>query len=226
MAESKDALPQVVPRILLALTFITGMVDAVSYLGLGRVFVANMTGNVVFLGFGLAGGPGISLSAALVSLAGFLLGAVAGGRAMRALGESKPRWLSTILAAETALVAIAALTAIGLHAGTGSGRRYAVIALLALAMGARNSVVRALAVRDMTTTVLTTTSTGLAAESPLAGGEGHGSARRIAVIAAMLLGAFAGALLVVGHRLVLALGVITALLAVLTVTAGRELRAG
>ena len=48
---------------LLTLTFVTGLVDAVSYLRLGHVFVANMTGNVVFLGFsvdphsGLSGGP-------------------------------------------------------------------------------------------------------------------------------------------------------------------------
>jgi hypothetical protein len=40
---------------LMVLTFITGLVDAVSYIGFGRVFVANMTGNVVLLGFAAAG---------------------------------------------------------------------------------------------------------------------------------------------------------------------------
>jgi uncharacterized membrane protein YoaK (UPF0700 family) len=58
---------------LLGLTVVTGIVDAVSILSLGRVFVANMTGNVVFIGFALARAPGFSLSASLSALVGFLL---------------------------------------------------------------------------------------------------------------------------------------------------------
>src|SRR5580692_13218654 len=67
------------PELLLALTLVTGIVDAVSILALGRVFVANMTGNVVFAGFAIAGAPGFSLSASLFALAGFLVGAYLGG---------------------------------------------------------------------------------------------------------------------------------------------------
>ena len=67
------------PVLLLVLTAATGVVDAVSLLALGRVFVANMTGNVVFLGMALANAPGFSLAASLAALAGFLLGAFAGG---------------------------------------------------------------------------------------------------------------------------------------------------
>ena len=67
------------PGLLLILTAVTGVVDAVSILSLGRVFVANMTGNVVFAGFAVVGAPGFSLSASLFALAGFLLGAAAGG---------------------------------------------------------------------------------------------------------------------------------------------------
>ncbi len=66
-------------RALLVLTFTTGLVDAVSYLGLGRVFAANMTGNVVLLGFGIAGAAGLPVIAPIVSLAAFLLGAAVGG---------------------------------------------------------------------------------------------------------------------------------------------------
>src|SRR5260370_42635400 len=65
---------------LLALTFVTGLVDAVSVLGLGRVFMANMTGNVVFLGFAAAGAPGLSFLRSSAALAAFFLGAVIGGR--------------------------------------------------------------------------------------------------------------------------------------------------
>ena len=46
------------PALLLILTAVSGVVDAVSILSLGRVFVANMTGNVVFVGFAIAGAPG------------------------------------------------------------------------------------------------------------------------------------------------------------------------
>jgi uncharacterized membrane protein YoaK (UPF0700 family) len=66
-------------RALLVLTFTTGLVDAVSYLGLGHVFTANMTGNIVLLGFGIAGSEGLPVVAPLVSLGAFLVGAAAGG---------------------------------------------------------------------------------------------------------------------------------------------------
>jgi len=62
-------------------------------------------------------------------------------------------------------------------------------------MGVRNATVRRLGIPDLTTTVLTMTLTGLAAESPPAGGSGEGSVRRIAAVLAMLTGALAGALL-------------------------------
>jgi len=68
------------PPLLLVLTMITGLVDAVSYLELGHVFVANMTGNIVFLGFAAAGAPGLSVPASLAAIGAFLAGALAGGR--------------------------------------------------------------------------------------------------------------------------------------------------
>ena len=69
---------------------VTGLVDSVSYLTFGHVFVANMTGNVVLLGFALAGAHGLSVPASLAALAAFLLGALAGGR-IATLGEhSRP----------------------------------------------------------------------------------------------------------------------------------------
>src|SRR6516164_4230187 len=55
--------------LLLGLTVLTGLVDAFSYLVLGHVFVANMTGNVVFSGFAITGAPGFSLAASLAALA-------------------------------------------------------------------------------------------------------------------------------------------------------------
>src|SRR5438270_9228101 len=78
-------------RTLLVLTFTTGVVDAVSYLGLGRVFTANMTGNVVLLGFGIAGSGGLPVVAPVVSLVAFLLGAGAGGVLAARLAERHHR---------------------------------------------------------------------------------------------------------------------------------------
>ena len=99
------------PALLLVLTVVTGLVDAVSVLSLGRVFVANMTGNVVFVGFALAGAPGFSLSASLFALAGFLVGAWAGGLIHAGAAGNRGRLLFTSLLAELGLLAIAAVVA-------------------------------------------------------------------------------------------------------------------
>ncbi|MCW2891716.1 MAG: hypothetical protein JWO75_1205, partial [Actinomycetia bacterium] len=75
--------------LMLILTVVTGVVDAVSILALGRVFVANMTGNVVFAAFAAVGAPGFSLSASLFALAGFLIGAYGGGVLISRLGHDR-----------------------------------------------------------------------------------------------------------------------------------------
>src|SRR6266568_2112734 len=74
---------------LLVLTVVSGLVDAVSYLGLGHVFTANMTGNVVLLGFAAAGASGFSAPACLTSLGSSLIGAAAAGRIARRLGSRR-----------------------------------------------------------------------------------------------------------------------------------------
>ena len=92
--------------VLLVMTAATGIVDAVSYLGLGHVFTANMTGNVALMGFRLAGAPGISLSRSAIALFCFMLGAVVGGRMGRSLDTHRSR-VSGLLA-EAALLFVAA----------------------------------------------------------------------------------------------------------------------
>jgi uncharacterized membrane protein YoaK (UPF0700 family) len=180
---------------LLALTFTTGMVDAVSYLGLGRVFTANMTGNVVLLGFGLAGVAGLPVLAPLVSLAAFCVGAGAAGLALRRIGTAVAApALGVAVAIEGVLILGATAIAAAGDVRGGTVAAGVIIALLALAMGVRNAIVRKLAVPDLTTTVLTMTITGLAADGPTVAPAVHG--RRLASLVAILLGAFAGALLV------------------------------
>ena len=189
-----DSLRHPLTRTLLVLTLTTGVIDAASYLGLGRVFAANMTGNVVLLGFGIAGAAGLPVIAPLVSLAAFLCGAVLGGRMGLAI-DAKEAHLSRAMLIEVGLTVLATLIAIVFNITPGHFSGDLIIALLAFAMGVRNATVRRLKVADLTTTVLTMTLTGLAADSPLAGGEGKGSWRRGAAVAAMGIGAVAGALL-------------------------------
>src|SRR3989449_2533946 len=100
------------PGALLVLTAATGLIDAVSYLALGHVFTANMTGNVVFLAFAVAGAPGLSIPRSAVSLGAFLTGAVAGGRLAAGLGTGpQHRWVATAFATEAVLLLCAALVA-------------------------------------------------------------------------------------------------------------------
>jgi uncharacterized membrane protein YoaK (UPF0700 family) len=181
--------------LLLTLTGVTGLVDAVSYLRLGHVFVANMTGNVVFLGLGVNPHSGLSPWTSLTALGGFLLGAVAGGRAVRHLGAGQRSWLVVPFAVQATIIAAVALL-FGLGAGVAHGNgRYAAIAVLALALGIQNSTVRHLSAPDLTTTVLTMTLTGLAADSFLAGGSGARPIRRFGSVVVMCTGAVVGAAL-------------------------------
>jgi len=128
---------------LLTLTVVTGLVDAVSYLRLGHVFVANMTGNVVFLGFSVDPHSGLSAPSSLIAIAGFALGALAGGRTAHSLAGANPgRWLGIALIAESIVLGIVAvLTGTGVLPFTGHGG-LVTIALLAAALGVQNSTVR------------------------------------------------------------------------------------
>ena len=179
-------------RTLMILTLVSGLVDAVSYLGLGRVFTANMTGNVVVLGFAAAGAPGFSAPASLTSLGAFLLGAICAGRVGSRMSR-RGRLLMLAMMTEAVLVSVTAVIALLSSTVASGAGRYTVIAVLAFAMGVRNATVRRIAVPDMTTTVLTMTLTGLAADSSLAGGTNKGAGRRASAVAAMLIGAFTGA---------------------------------
>jgi uncharacterized membrane protein YoaK (UPF0700 family) len=196
------------PALLLIFTLLTGLVDAISYLGLGQVFVANMTGNVVFLGFALAGASGLSFAASLVALLAFLAGAAAGGRLGTRLGGHRGRLLAITVYVKIALVGAAfAMSLAGLDYNSGVGR-YAFIILLGLSMGMQNATARRLGVPDLTTTVLTLSLTGLAADSTLAGGKNPNPGRRVVAALTMFAGAAIGALLMlrVGISAVLALG--------------------
>jgi uncharacterized membrane protein YoaK (UPF0700 family) len=209
------------PAILVALTVVTGVVDAVSYLALGHVFVANMTGNVVFLGFALAGAPGLSAPASLAALGAFLLGALAGGCIAVRSGEHQGRHLRTATTTATVSLLLAVTIAAIVGQPVSEAARYPLIVPLAIAMGIQNATARRLAVPDLTTTVLTLTLTGIAADSRLAGGTGGHPARRLIAVTAMFTGALLGALLVTHVDLVLPLSIAAGLIAASALAARR-----
>jgi uncharacterized membrane protein YoaK (UPF0700 family) len=198
--------------LLLILTIVTGLVDAVSYLRLGHVFVANMTGNVVFLGFALAGARDLSAAASLVALVAFMAGALFVGRIGIRFDNHRGHRLTLALAIKFTIVAVATIVAILAGDELTEAARYALIILLGFAMGVQNATARKLAVPDLTTTVLTLTVTGLAADSRLAGGNSPHAGRRLTAILAMLAGAIAGGLLVLHLSISAALGFATGLL--------------
>jgi uncharacterized membrane protein YoaK (UPF0700 family) len=181
--------------VLLTLTFTTGLIDATSYLGLGHVFTANMTGNVVLLGFGIAGSGDLPIVSPLVSMAAFLIGAGAGGLLASRIADRHFVHVGSALAIEVLLTGAAATFAVTANIRPNAVSGDLLVALLAFAMGVRNATVRRIAVPDLTTTVLTMTLTGLAADAQLTGGTGKGTTRRVSAVAAMLTGAIAGALL-------------------------------
>jgi len=219
VAPSRDAKDGLLPPLLVALTVVTGLVDAFSYLVLGHVFVANQTGNVVFFAFALAGVGGFSATASVAAIGCFALGALGAGRLGRFLAGRRELLLGVTAGIQAVIVAetvtMTALTPIPIPAGL----RYALIASLSITMGAQNATARKLAVPDLTTTVLTLTITGIAADGPLAGATGARAARRLISVVAMFAGALVGALLVLRVHIVYPLVIALVILAVVAVIA-------
>ena len=209
------------PTLLLAFTMLTGLVDAISYLTLGRVFVANMTGNVVFLGFAIAGATDLSIPASLVAIGAFLGGALAGGRLASRAGDHRGRLLAIATYIEIALVGAALAVSLAAPRADDDIVRYSFIVLLALSMGLQNATARRLGVPDLTTTVLTLTLTGLAADSALAGGKSPNPWRRIVSTVTMFLGAAIGAFLIFHFGVSAVLALALALLVVTGIAAYR-----
>jgi uncharacterized membrane protein YoaK (UPF0700 family) len=202
------------PVLLVCLTVVTGLVDSFSYLSLGHVFVANMTGNVVFLGFGLAGAGDIAVGASLVAVLAFTLGAATGGRWAVRRPPHRGHLLAAAAATQAGLVVVAAVVAdtAGVRS---SAARLTLVGVLALAMGAQNAVARRLAVPDLTTTVLTLTVTGMVADAT----SWSVRLRRLLSVAAMLGGALTGGVLLRWVSTAAPLWLAAALLSVCAVSA-------
>jgi uncharacterized membrane protein YoaK (UPF0700 family) len=166
--------------LMLALTFSTGIIDAVGYLGLDRVFTGNMTGNVVILGMGLAG-------------------AVIGGRVLKPVSAGWTSRSTTLFATVGVLMTGIAISLFLIGNEPHPPLETILTAALAIAMGIQASAARHLAVKDITTVVVTSLITGLAADSRLGGGLGQPWVRRVAALALISAGAVGGALAISLH---------------------------
>jgi uncharacterized membrane protein YoaK (UPF0700 family) len=180
---------------LLLLTFSTGIVDAISVLVLGHVFVANMTGNIIFLGFWFAPRTVVDMTAALVAFISFVTGAVLGGRLARHLDGDVRRWLMVALGFEVVMLA-----SLSILSGTGvldyhDNTKLILIAGLAVTYGVQAATARQFGIQELSTTVLTTTIVGIGFDSRVAGGTGQREQLRYSVVLTMCAGALLGATL-------------------------------
>jgi uncharacterized membrane protein YoaK (UPF0700 family) len=201
------------PPLLVLATVVTGVVDGVSYLGLHHIFVANMTGNVAFFGFALAGAQGLTLWAPALAVSAFVLGARLETRFARQVEGDRSRRL--FRAAVMHLLFVAAAVVVSVLGDPAHTRIQAgLIVLLGCGMGFQNGVVRKIALPDLTTTVLTLTVTGLAADT-----RGKATVRRLLSISCILLGALSGAWLYLRHGVSGALTLAAVLLGLIAVLA-------
>ena len=211
--------------LLVALTFAAGVVDAVSYLGLGQIFTANMTGNVVFLGLAIGGGRLPTALHSVGALIGFSLGALIAGRLLgrTRTAETWPRRVTWVLFGDLGCLAGFGAVWVAVGGAPGSGVLYVLIALSSLGMGMQNAAGRHLAVPGLTTTVITTALSGFMVDLPALGISGSTQRRTGWAIVAILSGAVVGAFLMV-HAPVLAPLVTLVVLAAVAVYASSVFR--
>jgi len=213
------------PYLLLLAMMVTGLVDAVSYLKLGQVFVANMTGNIQFAGFSFAGREGLPLASGFLAVSLFLLGGVAAGRLARLMGGPRSAFLRAAAAIQLAIV----LGAIGLALLAGDhpagATSFELVAWLALAMGFQSAATVRLKVPGFNSTVVVTTMlTTLATESRLAGGSGEANGWRMLAVVSLFVGALVGGALALRVSLLLPLVLSALLLAMICIGAHRITR--
>ncbi|MDN4516868.1 MULTISPECIES: YoaK family protein [Mycolicibacterium] len=186
-----------------ALTFVTGVVDAVGFLGLDRVFTGNMTGNIVILGMGVAGADELPVLGPAVALGAFTAAAYLAGLVLRGPGGARqPGWqhrVTVLLTLGAATLTVLTVVAVVTGRHPEPVVQIPMAAATAAVMGSQAMVARAVAVADMTTVVVTSTLASLAGETWTRGGRGAVANRRLAAIVVIFAGAVVGALLMRIH---------------------------
>lgn len=208
------------PAFLLGLTVVAGLLDAVSILRLGGVFVATMTGNLVFLGLAAAGAKAFAVGTTALAVGGFVVGVPIGGWACRAAHSHRGAALRNVLAVKLCLAG----TVLVITAATGPtfsrATRDAMVVLLAISMGAQLAVIRYLKVPDLLTVVMTMTIIGALTERP-SGWSDPKLLRRGLALVCFAVGAVSGGLLVLNVGMTAALGAGLCILAIVAIASHR-----
>lgn len=181
--------------LMLALTFSTGLVDAVGYLGYDKVFTGNMTGNVALLGMGLMGAEGIPVLRPALAIAGFMCGARIGGWVLR--GNPPGVWTARTTGVLGSVAAgCAVLTGVLAFGDPHGSPIVGTVAMTSLAglMGAQAAAARKIGVTDITTVAVTSTIINVATEARTSAIEGDRWPTRLLGIGLLLAGAAVGAL--------------------------------
>lgn len=188
--------------LLISLTFATGIADALSYLGLGQIFTANMTGNTVFIAIAAAQLNVLLADRSGVALAGFATGAFVASRRLEISRDSDPwpRVVTRTLYVELGFVAVFSLVWFTVRGTPSALVTYGLIAISSVGMGMQSAVGRKLAVPSVSTNVLTMALTGLMAELAALGISGPNWRRWAAAILAMAGGAGIGGALFLWDR--------------------------
>jgi uncharacterized membrane protein YoaK (UPF0700 family) len=184
--------------LVVALAMTTGGMDAIGFIAMGGVFASVMTGNLVLLGVSIGHRNGSLAVHVGVALAGYVVGVVAGAVVAGRSDRGRPTWPARVTAALLVeLVLIAGLT-VGWELAGGhpvGDPQLLLLGLASLAMGVQSSAVRSLAAPGLSSTYMTGTLTSLV--GAVAAGDGlAGQRQNLAVIAAVVVGAAAGGVLV------------------------------
>jgi uncharacterized membrane protein YoaK (UPF0700 family) len=208
------------PAVLIALTLVSGLVNSFSYLALDRVFVGNMTGNIIFIAFSLSGDREFSVPASVAALVAFLAGTVVAGQVSRRLVDPhRGKKLLVLASVQTGLMLAAFLfEQLAGHPYAGDGP-FVLIGLTGLGMGVQAGLVHRLAVPDLPTLVMPTPLTGMSVDGWVGGGPGGKVGRRLVSVLSLAAGALLGALLTLGAHAGFALGAAVLVLVVITGTA-------
>ena len=151
-------------RLLLLLAFTSGAIDAVGLVALGGVFTSVMTGNMIFLGAGMATGDEEGALRALVAILAFMTGAFVGARiagSSRQHDDPWPRAVSIALTVELLLL-LGFSAAWWFSAGDPGARlQILLLATVAIALGVQSSAILRFGIQGLSTTYMTGTMTSI-----------------------------------------------------------------
>jgi len=184
--------PRTITPGLYLLTAVCGIVDATTFLALGGVFAEIMTGNLMFLAFGIGEGKAVeSVSTYVVPIVTFSLGAVGGGAVLHNRRAANHQRVGYVITAT--LVGAAVVLAMVLDPVEKTPEAMVIVGVLAFAMGLQNALVLAHAVPDVATNVMTLTLVRLLSNLSIAGGSNARWQYRMTSLGVFLAAAMVGA---------------------------------